>query len=72
MAHPQEKQTHALDHESPAIINASHLIEVFMGVSEASHHVELSVEDILSVASVLYTVINNQLNHNFLSLVTVE
>ena len=60
------------DNEGSGVVDAGHLIEVFVGISEASHNVEFSVEDILSVASVLYTVVNNQLNHNFLGLVTME
>ena len=43
-----------------------------MRVCVAAHHVELSVENVLSVAPVLNTVIYDQLNHNFLGLIAME
>ena len=62
----------SIDDESTSIIDTGHLIEIFVSISEAPHDVELSIENVLSVASILNSIVNNQLNHNFLSLVTME
>jgi hypothetical protein len=62
----------AADDEGAGVIDACHLVEVFVGVGEAAHNVELSIKNILSVASVLHTVVHNQLDHNFLGLVAME
>lgn len=62
----------AADHESSSVIDTGHLVEVFVGIGEAAHHVELGVENILSVTSVLNTIVNNQLDHHFLGLIAVE
>ena len=62
----------AADDEGAGVIDARHLVEVFVGVGEAAHNVELSIENVLSVASVLHAVVHDQLDHNFLGLVAME
>ena len=62
----------AADDEGAGVIDACHLVEVFVGVGEAAHNVELSIENVLSVASVLHAVVHDQLDHNFLGLVAME
>lgn len=59
-------------HESSGVVDTGHLVEIFMWVSVAAHHVELSVEDVFSVASILHSIIDNQLDHDFFGLLTVE
>jgi len=49
----------AADDEGAGVIDACHLVEVFVGVGEAAHNVELSIKNILSVASVLHTVVHD-------------
>ena len=60
------------DHEGSGIVDTGHLVEVFMGVGVAAHHVELGIEDVFSVAPVLNAVVNNQLDHDFLGFFAME
>ena len=59
-------------HEGSSVVDTGHLVEIFMRVGIAPHHVELRVEDIFSMSSVLHAVVNNQLDHDFLGLLAVE
>jgi len=43
-----------------------------MSICEAPHNVEFGVENIFTMSSILNSIINDQLNHNFLSLITME
>lgn len=60
------------NHKSSCVINASHLVEIFMQVREATHNVEFSIENILSMTSILNTIIYNQLNHDLSGFFAVE
>lgn len=58
--------------KSTRIIDARHLVKIFVLASMRSHHVKLRVKNILSVSSVGHTIVNNQLNHDLLCVITVE
>ena len=58
--------------EGSSVVDTGHLVEVFMQIGEATHHIELGVEDILSVASILHSIIHDELDHNFSGLFAVE
>ena len=60
------------DHEGSGIVDTGHLVEVFMGVGVAPHHVELGIEDVFSMTPVLNAVVNNQLDHDFLGFFAME
>lgn len=60
------------NYKSSSIIDARHLVKIFVLASVGSHNIELRVENILSMTSVGNTVVNNQLNHDLLCVITVE
>lgn len=58
--------------KSTGIIDARHLVEIFVLARVRSHNIKLRVENILAVSSVGNTIVNNQLNHDLLCVITVE
>ena len=60
------------DHEGSGVVDTGHLVEIFMWVGIASHHVELGIENVFSMSPVLHSVVNNQLDHDFLGLLAME
>ena len=61
-----------LDDESSCVVDAAHVVEILVATGVTSHDPELRIEDVLPVASVLNTIINNQLDHNFLCVFAME
>ena len=59
-------------YEGSSVVDTGHLVEIFMWVGIASHHIELGVEDIFSMSPILHAVVNNQLDHDFLGLLAME
>lgn len=60
------------NHEGSGIIDARHLVEILVLAGVRAHHIKLGVENILAMTSVGNTVVNNQLNHDLLCVITVE
>ena len=59
-------------HECATIVDDSHRVEVLVLSSGAAHDTELSIENILSVSSVLNSIVNNELKHDLLGHLAVE
>ena len=62
----------ALCNKSTAVVDTAHRIEVLVIGREAAHDIELGVEDVLAVATVLDAVVNDQLNQDFFGILAVE
>merc|ERR1719329_1904347 len=62
----------ALSYECTGVINTRHLIEIFVRSSKAAHHVELSVENVFPMASIMNSIIYDQLNHHFFCFLAME
>ena len=62
----------ARNDKSTSIIDARHLVKILMLTSVGAHDIELGVENILTVASVGNTIVNNKLDHDFLCVITME
>lgn len=62
----------ALGDESSSVVETCHLIKIFVSASKAAHHVELSVENVLTMTSIVHAVVHYQLNHHFLGILTME
>jgi len=61
----------AVSDESSAEVNDGHGVEVLVCTGEATHNAELWVEEVLTVATVWYTIINNGLKDDLHGVVAV-
>lgn len=62
----------ALDDKGSGVVNNTHLIEVFVCAGVSSHDVELSIENVFAVTSVVNTIIYNQLDHDLFGIFAME
>ena len=54
------------------VVDARQLLEGLVLTRVARHHFELFLEDVFSVAPVVYAIVHNQLNHNFFGVLAME
>lgn len=69
---PLDRVRLALYHESAAVVDARHRVEVLVVARETAHDVELGVEYVFAVTPVLDAIINYELDHDFFCVLAVE
>ena len=62
----------ARNDKGSGVVDASHLVKIFVLAGVRSHHIKLRVENILTVSSVGYTIVDDQLDHDLLRVIAVE
>ena len=60
------------NYKGSSIVDARHLVKIFVLAGVSSHDIKLGVENVLTVASVGYTIVDDQLDHNLLCVIAME
>ena len=54
------------------IIDTRHRVKIFVVTCVAAHHVKFLIENVFSVSSIRNSIVNNQLDQNFLCVITMK